>query len=121
MLEVGSSSRTLRHRVTTRYFVVSARPCGYSFEKIATTRTTLIDSTTGAAARPTRAAPARICTFCKMATARMGPDGRVTSSASTVADYRFILRGSKGPFPDREPAQLYARACVQGWPGTCGI
>jgi hypothetical protein len=39
----------------------------------------------------------------------------------TVADYRFILRGSKGPFPDREPAQLYARACVQGWPGTCGI
>ena len=41
--------------------------------------------------------------------------------APTVADYRFILRGSKGPFPDREPAQLYARACVQGWPGTCGI
>jgi hypothetical protein len=41
--------------------------------------------------------------------------------APTVADYPFILRGSKGPFPDREPAQLYARACVQGWPGTCGI
>jgi len=40
--------------------------------------------------------------------------------APTVADYRFILRGSKGPFPDREPAQLYARACEQGWPGTCG-
>jgi len=40
--------------------------------------------------------------------------------APTVADYRFILRGSKGPFPDREPAQLHARACVQGWPGTCG-
>ena len=39
----------------------------------------------------------------------------------TVADYPFILRGSKGPFPDRGPAQLYARACVQGWPGTCGI
>ncbi len=39
--------------------------------------------------------------------------------APTVADYRFILRGSKGPVqvPD---AQLYARACVQGWPGTCG-
>jgi hypothetical protein len=39
--------------------------------------------------------------------------------APTVADYRFILRGSKGPFPDREPALLYARACDQGWPGTC--
>ena len=41
--------------------------------------------------------------------------------APTLADYRFILRGSKGPFPDLEPAQLYARACVQGWPGTCGM
>ena len=40
--------------------------------------------------------------------------------APTVADYRFVLRGSKGPFQDLEPAQLYARACVQGWPGTCG-
>jgi len=42
-------------------------------------------------------------------------------AAPTVADYQFILRGSKGPIPDRDPAQLYARACVQGWPGTCGI
>ena len=41
--------------------------------------------------------------------------------APTVADYPFILRGSKGPFQDVAPAQLYARACVQGWPGTCGI
>ena len=41
--------------------------------------------------------------------------------APTVADYPFILRGSKGPFPDRAPAQLYARACVQGWPEACGI
>jgi hypothetical protein len=41
--------------------------------------------------------------------------------APALADYRFILRGSKGPFPDRGPAQLYARACVQGWPDTCGI
>jgi hypothetical protein len=41
--------------------------------------------------------------------------------APTVADYRFLLRGSKGPFADREPAQLYARACVQGWPGTCSV
>jgi hypothetical protein len=40
-------------------------------------------------------------------------------AAPTVADYRFILRGSKGPFAEREPAQLYARACAQGWPGTC--
>ena len=37
----------------------------------------------------------------------------------TVADFPFILRGSKGPITEREPAQLYARACEQGWPGTC--
>jgi hypothetical protein len=42
-------------------------------------------------------------------------------NAPTAADYRFILRGSKGPIPDREPEQLYALACMQGWPGTCGI
>ena len=29
----------------------------------------------------------------------------------TAADYRFILRGSKGPIEDRDPAALYARAC----------
>ena len=38
----------------------------------------------------------------------------------TAVDYRFILRGSKGPIEDREPAQLYARACAAGWPGACG-
>jgi hypothetical protein len=37
----------------------------------------------------------------------------------TVADYPLILRGSKGPIADREPAQLLARACGQGWPDTC--
>jgi hypothetical protein len=37
----------------------------------------------------------------------------------TIADYPFILRGSKGPFLDREPAQLHARACEQGWTATC--
>jgi hypothetical protein len=47
--------------------------------------------------------------------------GMFRRDVPAVADYRFILRGSKGPFLDREPAQLYARACVQGWPDTCGI
>jgi len=41
--------------------------------------------------------------------------------APTVADYQFILRGSKGPLRNRQPEQLYARACEQGWPGTCAI
>ena len=41
--------------------------------------------------------------------------------APTVGDYEFLLRGSKGPFADREPAKLYARACDQGWPDAFGI
>jgi len=39
--------------------------------------------------------------------------------APTAADYRHILRGSKGPIEDSDPAELYARACDLGWPGSC--
>jgi hypothetical protein len=39
--------------------------------------------------------------------------------APTAADYRFILRGSKGPIEGRTPAELYARACDVGWPDAC--
>jgi hypothetical protein len=38
----------------------------------------------------------------------------------TLADYRILLRGSKGPIIDRSPSSLHARACEQGWPGDCG-
>ena len=44
---------------------------------------------------------------------------RFRRDAPTITDYRFILRGSKGALRDQEPAQLYARACEQGWPGAC--
>jgi hypothetical protein len=37
----------------------------------------------------------------------------------TLADYPIVLRGSKGPIADRTPSALHARACEQGWPGTC--
>jgi hypothetical protein len=37
-----------------------------------------------------------------------------------LADYPILLRGSKGPITDRAPLTLYARACEQGWPDTCG-
>jgi hypothetical protein len=46
--------------------------------------------------------------------------GMFRRDAPTADDYRFVLRGSKGPIEDREPAHLYARACASGWPGTCG-
>ena len=38
----------------------------------------------------------------------------------TLEDYPIILRGTKGPITDRSPEALYARACSQGWAGTCG-
>jgi hypothetical protein len=38
----------------------------------------------------------------------------------TPADYRFILRGSKGPISEVEPAELVARVCEVGFPSACG-
>jgi hypothetical protein len=37
----------------------------------------------------------------------------------TLADYRILLRGSKGPITNLTPAALHARACEQGWPASC--
>jgi hypothetical protein len=39
----------------------------------------------------------------------------------TLADYPIVLRGSKGPVREEGRAALYAQACRQGWPGTCGV
>ena len=36
-----------------------------------------------------------------------------------VDDYPIVLRGSKGPIIDDDPAVLHARACSQGWTGAC--
>jgi hypothetical protein len=40
--------------------------------------------------------------------------------APRLEDYPIILRGSKGPVTERDPVELYALACEQGWPDTCG-
>jgi hypothetical protein len=64
-----------------------------------------------------RACALQFSAGCANATATAGMFGR---EAPTVADYPVILRGSKGPIREREPAALLARACEQGWPGTCG-
>ncbi len=53
-------------------------------------------------------------------TVAMTQRGGFRHEAPALADYPFILQGSKGPIRDREPAQLYARACAQGWPDACG-
>ena len=36
-----------------------------------------------------------------------------------VSELPIVVRGSKGPVTEREPAALYALACERGWPDTC--
>jgi hypothetical protein len=46
--------------------------------------------------------------------------GMFASAPPTLDDYPIILRGSKGEVREGEPSALYALACHEGWPGTCG-
>jgi hypothetical protein len=65
-----------------------------------------------------RACGLRFAAGCDNAAA-MAKGGTFRRDAPTLADYQFVLTGSKGPMKEREPARLHARACTQGWPGTC--
>jgi hypothetical protein len=76
------------------------------------------DNRSVAAAAFNRACTLQFTTGCDNATAVR--NGRaLRHDAPTAADYRFILRGSKGPIEEQEPAELYARACRLGWPSAC--
>lgn len=46
--------------------------------------------------------------------------GSFASAQPAIEDYPIILQGSKGEIREREPAELYALACKEGWPDTCG-
>jgi hypothetical protein len=50
------------------------------------------------------------------------PDGAGTfaAPAPNLDDFPIILRGSKGEIREQEPSELYALACQEGWPNTCG-
>jgi hypothetical protein len=37
----------------------------------------------------------------------------------TLADLPIVLRGTKPPLRERDPARLYALACEEGWQGMC--
>jgi hypothetical protein len=50
---------------------------------------------------------------------RLGRGDPLAVASPTLDDYPIILGGSKGPLTDLPPSALYARACSQGWPGTC--
>jgi hypothetical protein len=47
--------------------------------------------------------------------------GRFASAPPALDDYPIILRGSKGEIRERKPSALYALACHEGWPNTCGL
>jgi hypothetical protein len=72
-----------------------------------------------AAAAFNRACTLQFAAGCDNAVAVANARG-LRHDAPTAADYRFILRGSKGPIEEQDSTKLYARACELGWPGTCG-
>jgi hypothetical protein len=46
--------------------------------------------------------------------------GKFARTPPTIKDYPIILQGSKGEIREREPSELYALACRERWPDTCG-
>jgi len=42
------------------------------------------------------------------------------SAPPTLDDLPIVLRGTKRPISERSPFMLYALACREGWPDTCG-
>jgi len=50
-----------------------------------------------------------------------GADGqRTMRSLPPIDELPIVLRGSKGPVTERDPASLRARGCAQGWAEMCG-
>jgi hypothetical protein len=47
--------------------------------------------------------------------------GRFASAPPALNDYPIILKGSKGEIRERAPGALFALACHEGWPNTCGL
>jgi hypothetical protein len=59
-------------------------------------------------------------TACKNLTTLTTGTGSFARAQPTIEDFPIILRGSKGEIREREPSALYALACREGWPDTCG-
>ena len=60
------------------------------------------------------------CRNLSTLTGAVGGAGAFASPPPTLKDYPILLRGSKAEISERSPAALYALACKEGWPGTCG-
>jgi hypothetical protein len=51
---------------------------------------------------------------------KVGTAGALEHAQPTLDDFPIILKGSKGQITERSPLALYALACREGWPDTCG-
>ena len=58
---------------------------------------------------------------CRNLDLMKGRGGELVRSAPTLDDYPIVLRGSKGQVREEGRSALYALACRQGWPDTCGM
>jgi hypothetical protein len=76
------------------------------------------DNRTVAAAAFSRACTLQFAAGCANARA-VAAGSELRHDVPTAADYRFILRGSKGPIEGLSSAELYARACDLGWRSAC--
>jgi hypothetical protein len=52
--------------------------------------------------------------------AALRSSGALRHGEPSAVDYPIILRGSKGPIRNLDPATLRERACAVGFPGACG-
>jgi hypothetical protein len=57
---------------------------------------------------------------CGNLAALRGSGAALESAPPTLSDYPIILTGSKGQIREKTPSDLYALACREGWPETCG-
>jgi hypothetical protein len=67
--------------------------------------------------RPTAAAGNNVEPRTALSTDARTPDGALPP----IDELPILLRGSKGPIEDRNPASLRARACTQGWTDLCDL
>jgi hypothetical protein len=74
----------------------------------------------GAAAPLRRGCDLGVAAACRNLSALTSGKGAFASALPMIEDYPIILRGSKGEIHEREPSALYALACRERWPGTCG-
>jgi hypothetical protein len=56
---------------------------------------------------------------CRNSSALASGTGAFAAPPPTLADFPVILQGSKGEIRERQPSELYALACHEGWPDTC--